>query len=139
LAGRGSERPASSRPRRSLARLVQDTFAGTVLAGVRSSGADERRLLFVDGDAEIDLSVSREPPSEACALTGQVLVRGVPLELFAALWSGDRRVAQGRGDAAGIFSFTDVPPGLYRLEIWIPLEARIVHVPEVPCSLADGR
>lgn len=139
LAGPGPGASAPARARRSFAQLVQDTFGGAVPAGVRSTGTDERRLLFVEGDTEIDLSVSREPRADGCVLTGQVLVRGTPAELFAALFVDDRRVAHERGDEAGVFTFTDLPQGLYRLEIWVPAEGRIVHVPEVPCSLGDGR
>ena len=114
------------RPTRpSLARLVIDSLAVPLPAGVRGK-SNGRRLFYEAGWADVDIEV-REASlnAEAFRVTGQVLVAGTstPTDLIAAIWVEDRVAAYAMGDQTGLFVFPEVSPGAYRLEIWTPAQA----------------
>lgn len=112
----------SRRERPSLARLVLDSLATPMPAGVRG-GSNGRRLLYEAGWADLDIEVRKAPlNAEAFRVTGQILVVGTstPTDLIAALWSEDRVAGYAMGDPTGLFVFPEVQPGAYRLEIWTP-------------------
>lgn len=113
------------RERPSLARLVLDSLAMPLPAGLRGRSAG-RRLLYDAGWADLDIEI-REAPlnSEAFRVTGQLLVAGgsPPTDLIAALWSEESMALHAIGDPMGLFVFPEVPPGAYRLEIWTPAQA----------------
>jgi hypothetical protein len=50
------------------------------------------------------------------------------LEIIAVLWSDGVAVARGVGDAMGMFMLRDIPPGSYRLEVWIPAAGHIIRM-----------
>lgn len=121
--GGASKRVRPKRP--SLARLVIDSLAMPLPAGVRG-GSDGRRLFYEAGWADVDIEVREAPRNaEAFRVTGQVLVVGTPTptDLIAAIWVEDRVTAYAMGDQTGMFVFPEVPPGAYRLEIWTPEQA----------------
>ncbi len=127
-------KPAASRVRRrgwSLSRLVLDSFTQPLPAGVRGAADAGRRLLYRADDADLDLEV-RETPGDrpAFRVTGQLLVPGAPppADLFAALWSHEAVAAHAAGDELGLFVFPEVPPGNYRLEVWVPAEGRGIRI-----------
>jgi hypothetical protein len=115
----------------SWAQLVHDTLAQPVPAGVRSSSSTARRLLYRVEEADLDLEVREEPAgAPSFRVTGQLLLRGgsAPDELLAVLWSDGAVVAAAGVDPASMFVFTEVPPGSYRLELWIPRESRVIRI-----------
>ena len=124
---------AGRAPRRgwSLSRLVVDSLTQPLPAGVRGAAAAGRRLLFHADDADLDLEV-RETPGDrpAFRVTGQLLIPGAqpPPDLLAALWSGETVVAHTSGDELGLFVFPEVPPGRYRLEVWVPGDGRGLRI-----------
>lgn len=128
------KKPATTRVQRrgwSASRLVLDSFAQPLPAGLRGVADGGRRLLYRADDADLDLEV-RETPGDrpGFRVTGQLLVRGAlpPADLFAALWSDEAVTAHAAGDELGLFVFPEVPPGTYRLEIWVPGQGRGIRV-----------
>jgi hypothetical protein len=126
--------PATSRvPRRgwSLSQLVLDSLTQPLPAGVRGAADTGRRLLYRADDADLDLEV-RETPGDhpAFRVTGQLLIPGSPppADLFVALWSHEAVTAHAAGDELGLFVFPEVPPGTYRLEVWVPGEGRGIRI-----------
>ncbi|HEY7462621.1 MAG TPA: hypothetical protein VIC59_12220 [Gemmatimonadota bacterium] len=121
-----------SAPRRwSLAELVRETFGQALPAGIRGAATAERRLLYAAGDAELDLEIARgDVGKPAYRIAGQLLMRGdiEELEIIAVLWSDGVAVARGVGDAMGMFMLRDIPPGSYRLEVWIPAAGHIIRM-----------
>jgi hypothetical protein len=119
-------------PRRwSVAELVRETFGQALPAGIRGGATAERRLLYAAGEAELDLEIARgDVGKPAYRITGQLLVRGgiEELEMIAVLWSDGVAVARGVGDPMGMFVLRDIPPGTYRLEVWIPVAGHIIRM-----------
>ena len=113
------------RKRPSLARLVFDSLASPLPAGVRGRSAG-RRLFYEAGWADLDIEIREAPAnSEVFRVMGQLLDSGTSksADLIAALWSGESLAVQAMGDSTGLFVFPEVQPGSYRMEIWTPERA----------------
>ncbi len=76
----------------SLVQLLFDSFQSPIQAGVRSSAATARQLLYGAGNFRIDLRMEPQADSEKVALVGQVLEcrRSVPVD-----HTNPRRAVQG--------------------------------------------
>jgi hypothetical protein len=127
---RAARQPANRRGW-SLSRLVLDSLTQPLPAGVRGSAAAGRRLLYRADNADLDLEI-RETPGDrpTFRITGQLLVSGEEpsADILAALWSGDQIAAHASGDELGLFVLPDVPPGRYRLEVWVPSDGRGIRI-----------
>jgi len=124
----------------SLARLVLDTLAGPLPAGVRGTTTGPRRLLYEsdEGDLDVEISASPADPS-ACRVTATVLAEEAPGEgtVDAILWEGDRRMARATADETGWIVLDEVPPGRYRLEILSTEVNRAIRVDSLDVSLEE--
>ena len=119
-----------------MAALVFDSFARPALAGVRSTEAANRQLLYYSGDYSIDLRIA---PSERTRadLIGQVLkesdptfesVSGLKLEIKL----GGDVVFSTVTDEMGEFKVSGVERGVYDLRV--ELSEGSVTVPDLPVS-----
>lgn len=119
--------PLIERLGRAVASLVFDSFAQPATEGVRSTETASRQLLYRAGDYHIDLQIA--PSAEAgligMDLLGQVLregetgfesVRGLQLELVERK-AGGKLVSRCATDEMGGFTFSDVKPGAYDLQV----------------------
>lgn len=123
----------------SLAMLVKDAFAQPSLAGVRGA-ATGRRMLFEITGGHVDLEVSPSPEDgEHLKLTGQVIFddQPPPVDLLALLWTQRRAVARTSGDAAGVFVFSRVPPGVYQLDLLSLSVHRAVRIAELTVEMEE--
>jgi len=108
--------PRADSPFAVMARLVFDSFAAPLLAGVRAGrGAEgeQRRMLFEDRDYCLDVSLEKAWGSAEVTLVGQVTSRqspGQPLPaLTVELTSTDGRVASTASDSLGEFCLDYLP------------------------------
>ena len=129
--GRDPVARAPRRARLSIARLVTDLFARPAPAGVRGGAGASRRLLYESEGAELDLEIApAAADAERCRLTGQLLDPGA-VDALAILWRAGVVAAHAAGDESGAFVFPRVEPGTYRLEVWLPADARVVRVEDL--------
>lgn len=123
----------------SLAILARDAFAQPALAGVRGA-ATGRRLLYQIEGGHLDLEISPAPDDgEHLRLTGQVIFDDRPPmeDLLAILWRDRRAIARAAGDAAGVFVFPRVPPGVYRLDILSLSVHRALRIAELTVEMEE--
>lgn len=123
----------------SLAMLVKDAFTQPALAGVRGA-ATGRRMLFEIAGGHVDLEISPSPEDgEHLKLTGQVIFddQPPPEDLLALLWTERRAIARTSGDAAGVFVFSRVPPGVYRLDLLSLSVHRAIRVAEFTLEMEE--
>ena len=121
------------RRRVSWATLIRQTFGEAVPVGIRGRAA-ERRLLFSAEDAELDVEIAREAtPGGSYRVTGQLMFTDGEMtpDLVAVLWSDGVAAARAAGDRMGVFVFSEVPGGSYRLEVWVPDHRWIVRAAPV--------
>jgi CheY-like chemotaxis protein len=92
-----------------VARLISDSLRGPLLAGVRASYDQNRKLLYASGNLTVGLLLEPETDSSRIALTGQILdstkpdrrFEGVPVTLQG--WKGP--VARATAGEFGEFRF----------------------------------
>lgn len=111
----------ASRAGRMIASLLFDSLSRPAMAGVRSSGTDERQLLYRAGDYSIDLQVTTAGQHHS-NLAGQILREGefsfesvaaLPVELSGESGSRYSSVTSDRGE----FSISSLELGTYELRI----------------------
>jgi hypothetical protein len=106
-----------------LAELLFDTSLVPLQAGVRSSAAAPRQLLFGSGDYRVDLRIEPEQDADTVSLMGQVLHASDDRDLAAipiSLIDGRKVVRESRTNRFGEFHFQfDLKPGL-ELRIMLP-------------------
>lgn len=107
----------TSGPRRLVARVVYDTRAQPLPAGVRTVLQRARRLLFVAEDSEVILQVSPAATSGQIQVMGQVLAAGLPVHGATLRAVGSASVAPQATDQEGAFRLAGLPSGDYTLEI----------------------
>jgi hypothetical protein len=99
-------RPAG---RAAFAELLFDSFRAPLQAGVRSSAADARQLLYGSGDHRIDLRLEPQVDSEKISLVGQLLNSADPARALDAvpvtLLKGRKVVAESATNRFGEFHF----------------------------------
>ena len=137
---RSEPRPRlEAKPAWSMARLIEGAFSRPALAGVRGAGTGNRMLYELEG-GHLDLEISPDPDDgENLRLVGQVLFddRPPPDDTIAMLWSQRRAVARASADAAGLFIFTHVPPGVYGLDLLSLSVHRAVRIAQVTVELGE--
>lgn len=91
------------------AELLFDSFRAPLQAGVRSSTADARQLLFGRGDHRIDLRLEPQADSDKISLVGQLLNSAEPARAMDAvpvtLLKGRKVVAESATNRFGEFHF----------------------------------
>jgi hypothetical protein len=113
-----------------VANLVFDNFAKPALAGVRSSVAAARQMVFEAEEFAVDLRFDSTAPSERILLTGQVLDKRVPRstlqDAVVILWT-DRglAIAEARANAFGEFSLEFQKQNKLRLSIEVAGQTHI--------------
>ncbi|MFY9607754.1 MAG: zf-HC2 domain-containing protein [Blastocatellia bacterium] len=124
----------AARMRQAIASLVFDSFARPALAGVRSTEAANRQLLYRAGDYSIDLQIAPSEHTRA-DLIGQVLKEGDPtFESVAALdfviARGGEIVFSAVTDEMGEFKVSGIEQGIYDLRV--ELSEGSITVPDLP-------
>jgi hypothetical protein len=116
-----------------LVQLLFDSFQAPVQAGVRSSAATARQLLYGAGNYRIDLRMEPQADSEKVALVGQVLNAVDPSPTSApipvVLFKGSKILSVSRTNSFGEFHLEcDLDSDLKlhfripsEMEVWIPL------------------
>jgi len=100
-----------------LAKLVFDTFAQPITAGVRGAASNARQLLYRAGTLAIDLRVEVKPGEVPVFLFGQILQEGLSdqgqNEVAVTLLEGERTLEETKTNGLGEFEM-HVPmlPGL---------------------------
>lgn len=132
---------AAQRPRlaerigQAIASLVFDSFARPAVAGVRSSEAANRQLLYRAGDYSIDLQIASE--DTRAVVIGQVLregeanfesVSGLKLNIL----QGTSPISSAVTDEMGEFKISGVEQGVYNLRI--ELSEGNITIPDLPIS-----
>ena len=117
----------------SLVQLLFDSFQSPIQAGVRSSAATARQLLYGAGNFRIDLRMEPQADSEKVALVGQVLNAVDPSQsttpIPVVLFKGTKILSVSRTNAFGEFHLEcelDTDLKLHfripsEMEVWIPL------------------
>ena len=133
---RGSDaaEPAPDRPR-TIARLVYDTAAQPLPAGVRAVLQRARHLLFVCEGLEVVLQLSVARSRDELKLLGQVLAEGLPAAGRSVRLDGPTGPLDRATDHRGEFRFSELRPGSY--SIVVDMGPRLVELPrlelEAPC------
>jgi len=102
------------------ARLVYDTKAQPLGAGVRAAGQRARRLLYAADEAELVIQVAPDRQPDLRKLSGQVLDEGMPIEGAAVSLHGPTSSVQRETDEEGEFVIGAIPRGPYSLEVDTP-------------------
>ena len=102
------------------ARLVYDTKAQPLSAGVRAAGQRARRLLYAADEAELVIQVAQDRQPDLRKLSGQVLDEGMPIEGAAVSLLGPTTSVQRETDEDGEFVIGAIPRGPYSLEVDTP-------------------
>lgn len=127
---------ASGVPGQMSAVLVFDSLYRTELAGIRSTGAADRQLLYSAGGYSIDLQMAQAGVSSV-NLMGQILkegeqsfesVVGLPLQLV----KGGAAAASSITDAVGEFRIDGIICGEY--DLYFEGRGRRIVIPGVPVS-----
>jgi hypothetical protein len=105
---------------RNEARLVYDTKAQPLSAGVRAAGQRARRLLYTAAEAELLIQVAPDKQPNHHKLSGQVLDEGMPIEGAAVSLLGPKTTVQRETDEDGEFVIGAIPRGPYSLEVETP-------------------
>lgn len=102
-------KPAMRAGKAAFAELLFDSFRAPLQAGVRSSAADARQLLFGSGDHRIDLRLEPQADSDKISLVGQLLNSADPARAMDAvpvtLVKGRKVVAEAATNRFGEFHF----------------------------------
>jgi hypothetical protein len=99
------------------ARLVYDTRAEPLGAGVRATIQRARRVLYAADEAELVIQISPDRQADFRKVVGQVLDEGMPIEGAAVSLFGPSSSVQRETDEDGEFVMGSVPRGAYSLEI----------------------
>jgi hypothetical protein len=115
-----------------LASLLFDSFSQPLLAGVRSSAATARQLVYEAEDLVVDLRFDRLVPSGMVSAVGQILDKRVPRELLSGspvvVWTDDGQlVATTDANGSGEFQLEFAPQD--RLRLTARVGRRRVHIP----------
>jgi hypothetical protein len=115
-----------------LASLLFDSFSQPLLAGVRSSAATARQLVYEAEGLVVDLRFDRLVPSGMVSAVGQILDKRVPRELLGGspvvVWTDDGQlVATTDANGFGEFQLEFVPQE--RLRLTARVGRRKVHIP----------
>ena len=102
------------------ARLVYDTKAEPLSAGVRATIQRARRVLYAAEEAELVIQIAPDRQADCRKLAGQVLDEGMPIEGAAVSLHGPSSSVQRETDEDGEFVMGSVPRGAYSLEIDTP-------------------
>jgi hypothetical protein len=125
---------------RVLARLVHDSLAEPLPAGVRGGDPASRQALFEAGDTFVDLRVERRPGQAAVALVGQLLREhrgdgvggGLAMDGRPVVLTADGTIlAATASNEHGEFHFEYVPEG--RMRLHIPVGDRLARI-EIPLN-----
>lgn len=116
-----------------LAELVFDTFGKAALAGVRSSAAAARQMVYEADGLAVDLRFDSPTSSKRIFLTGQVLDRRVPRasieDSAVILWTHKGlALAETRANAFGEFHLELEPQNNLRLSIQVVGRA-LIRIP----------
>jgi hypothetical protein len=125
-----------------VANLVFDNFAKPVLAGVRSSIAAARQMVFEAEGFAVDLRFDGPAPSKRIVLTGQVLAKRVPgsalRDAVVILWTHrGLAIAEARANAFGEFSLEFEKQSKLRLSIEVAGQKHI-RIPLADLSPEHG-
>lgn len=101
--------------------LSFDSARNPALAGVRSVSASTRQLIYECGLVDVALNVRPGRQSDRLDVNGQVFPRllGSAAGLVARLTRDDTLMDISLTSDLGEFSFTDLPPGPYALELFV--------------------
>jgi hypothetical protein len=115
-----------------LASLLFDSFSQPLLAGVRSSAATARQLVYEAEGLVVDLRFDRLVPSGTVSAVGQILDKRVPRELLGGstvvVWTDDGQlVATTEANGFGEFQLEFAPQD--RLRLTARVGRRRVHIP----------
>ena len=113
--------------RRLLARLIYDTRAQPLPAGVRLVAPRTRRLLFVAEEFEVVLQVSSDPSPNRVKVIGQVWSEGVPVVGATVRLAGPAGLTNQVTDLEGQFRLAALPRGDYSIEIG--MAEQVVDIP----------
>jgi hypothetical protein len=123
----GPKKPTSARSL--VAKLLFDSFLSPLQAGVRSSAADSRQLLYGTGDYRVDLRFEPQIDSDKVLLTGQVLNSADPAQgLDSApviLLHGRKVFAESRTNQLGEFHLECLLDSQLELRIKLPGSAEV--------------
>ena len=113
--------------RRLLARLIYDTRAQPLPAGVRLVAPRIRRLLFMAEEFEVVLQVSPDPSPNRVKVIGQVWSEGVPVVGATVRLAGPAGLTNQVTDLEGQFRLAALPRGDYSIEIG--MAEQVVDIP----------
>jgi hypothetical protein len=103
------------------ARLVYDTRAEPLTAGVRAVVQRAWRALYSADDTELVLQVAPDRQADRLKLAGQVLDEGMPIEGAAVNLQGPAsKVVEQETDEDGEFIIGALPRGAYSLQVDTP-------------------
>lgn len=111
-------------PKSLVAQLLFDSSMAPAQAGVRSSAANSRQLLFGSGDYRVDLRIEPQDDSDTVALLGQILHASKPGKnlgsVAVSLNEGKRVLAKSQTNSLGEFQLQcDLKPTL-ELRLMLP-------------------
>jgi len=123
--------PKARRPIKSLvAELLFDSFQSPLQAGVRSSGAAARQLLFGSGEYRVDLRIEPQMDSEKVVLVGQVLNAANPDKTVdsasVALVRGGKVLAKSLTNNLGEFQLEHDLKSNFELRVTLPGNAQMI-------------
>jgi hypothetical protein len=87
-----------------------------LLSGRRGSSTQAGLQHYAQGAISIELTIS-PPDGDSWRISGQVLHHDEPLAEASVLLRAGRRSYRQQSDPLGFFSFTNLPPGTYRLQL----------------------
>jgi hypothetical protein len=114
------ETPPESRLRLAIATVIFDSFTQPAFAGARGTAESRQIVLRTD---ELDIHIRISGDFDHRNLLGQLLPRGTPDFAQRArlhLLKNGERFQSTEADDLGEFRFTDVPDGLFSLQVDLP-------------------
>lgn len=121
----------------SVAELIFDSFQTPAMAGVRSTAAIGRQLLYGHGNYRIDLRMEPRFDSDTISLVGQVLNSASPadepLHVPVTLWKGRKVLAKSMTNEFGEFQLECDLKGPLQMQVDLP-EGMPVRIPLVELS-----
>jgi hypothetical protein len=132
----------ATRAGRAIAKLLFDSAKAPLQAGVRSSAATERQLLYGVSKYRIDVRIDAQPNSDKVALVGQVLDSAMPGQSIGAvpvtLCRGNRVLAEATTSPFGEFYLECDLGKSFQLRIKLPKEELCLPLAEPTIELTKG-
>lgn len=118
--------------KKSVVRLLFDSFQSPAIAGIRATTTSARQMLYGVGTYRIDLRMEPQMDSDKVALVGQILNAADPVkagaQVVVTLMRGKKVLAESQTNALGEFQLECSLEGQLQLRLTLP-RARDVQIP----------